>query len=89
MAEYIVQTQWGGDAGVTTSIMTKKRILDIIDIFDCYPDDFWMKVFESKDFGKIDELDIHGAWHDFKNPLYIKLTRPDGSIAFDGYGTDH
>ena len=24
-----------------------------------------------------------------KNPLYIKATRPDGSIAFDGWGTDH
>ena len=50
-----------------------------------------MKVWESTSFGKLTELKIHGTWHaeDPHESLYIKATRPDGSIAFDGYGVDH
>lgn len=90
MNKYLVQTKWGDkpdEFGV--SIKTAKQIVDIIDMMDCYPPDLEYAVFEVSEFGTAIPLEMYGCWHDFADPLYIKVTRPDGSIAFDGYGTDH
>lgn len=87
MKQYIVQIIWD-DGEMTTSLETARQIIDTIDMSDCYPP-IEMKVWEPNKDNWLRELRIHGCWHNPKDPLYIKVTRPDGSIAFDGYGTDH
>lgn len=89
MKQYIVQTRWndGDDAEVYTSMQTASEIVSRVDMYDCYDED--IAVWECDTFGELVPLQIHGTWHCLDDPLYIKATRPDGSIAFDGYGTDH
>lgn len=86
MKEYITQLKLD-DGTVIPGVHTSKWVLDIMDMSDCY--DVELKVWGIRGFGELVPLEIHGTWHDPKNPLYMKVTRPDGSIAFDGYGTDH
>lgn len=86
MKDYITQLKLD-DGTVIPGLHTAGWILDTTDMSDCY--DVELKVWESGGFGELVPLEIHGAWHDPKRPLYMKATRPDGSIAFDGYGTDH
>ena len=85
MTQYFVQHRF--DDELCISIKTAREIINRVDMSDCSDEE--MEVWESTEFGKLTKLTLHGCWHDPSNPLYIKATRPDGSIAFDGYGTDH
>lgn len=84
---YLVQISMDDTVGV--SLMSASEIINHVDMSDCYPPDFEMKVYEVYDFGKVIPLEIHGCWHDFDDPLHIEVTREDGTVVFDGYGTDH
>jgi len=85
--EYLVQYK-NEDGSIESHMKTANEIIDMISMHDYYPVEF--KVYDvEKTFGRIYKLDVHGTWHDFKNPLYIKVTYKSGKIAFDGYGTDH
>ena len=69
------------------SIMTDYEIINRIAMWDCYDEE--MEIYDIQ-FGKNPEkLVIYGTWHDFDNPLYIKVTDKAGKIMFDGYGTNH
>ena len=85
---YVTQIKFGDDE-MATSMKSAGEIVSFLDMSDCYPEPYEIAVFESTEVGSLVKLDLHGCWHDMKNPLYIKATRPDGSIAFDGWGTDH
>ena len=87
MKQYVVQFKWD-DGDMETCMKTANELIHIIDMDDCYPE-YEMAVYESTEIGSLTRLDMHGCWHDLDDPLYIKATRPDGSIAFAGYGTDH
>lgn len=84
--QYLVITKF--DGRVYATMQTKSWIIRQIDMDDCT--DFLRdsKVYEITDEGP-QQLVIHNCWHDFKDPLYIKVTRQNGEIVFDGYGTDH
>lgn len=85
--EYLVQ--YLNDDGTTESCMkTESEIIDMISMSDCYPVEFTVYDVEKK-YGEVYKLDVYGTWHDFKRPLYIKVTYENGKVAFDGYGTDH
>ena len=83
--KYVVQGKFEGE--VYIFIETARNIIARIDMMDCTGED--LTVWESEKFGELTPLTIRGCWHDLDRPLYIKVTRPDGSIAFDGFGTDH
>lgn len=87
MKKYVVQGRLRDEIDHWTEMKSAKEILDRLDMADCYDED--LCVWESTALGELVPLTLHGTRHDHKNPLYIKATRPDGSIAFDGYGTDH
>ena len=84
--EYLVQFHSNGI--VFASMKTANEIIDRIDQRDYTDEMFDVYDVETK-AGVIEKLEVHGAWHNAKRPLYIKLTRSDGTIVFDGYGTDH
>lgn len=84
-ARYVVQGKMDDEVYIFTE--TARRIIDRIDMQDCTGEE--LAVWESGEHGELIPLTICGCWHDFDNPLYIKVIRPDGSIAFDGWGTDH
>ena len=87
--EYLVQLHDLNDNSICSSMKNKNEIIDMIDMSDCY-NDLEFRVFDVEtQYGSVEELEVHGCWHDFKNPLYIKATHSDGTIEFDGYGTDH
>lgn len=68
---------------------TANEIINWLDMDDCYTE-LHIKVFDVEtQFGSIEELEVHGTWHNHKDPLYIKVTHSDGTVEFDGYGTDH
>lgn len=68
---------------------TAQEIIKWIDMSDCYPE-IDIEVFDVEtQFGVVEKLEVHGCWHNLNDPLYIKVTRSDGTIVFDGYGTDH
>ena len=83
--KYIVQVI--SEDAIDTVMKTASQIIGWVDMSDCYPE-LDIRVWESCEDGLI-ELDVRGCWHDMDNPLYIEAVRPDGSVAFDGYGTDH
>lgn len=83
--KYVVQGKYEGE--VYIFMETARNIIARIDMRDCTGED--LAIWESGEFGELTPLTISGCWHDFDRPLYIKVTRPDGSIAFDGFGTDH
>lgn len=83
---YYVQTRWD-DGSISQEIMTAPEIVERESMSDCSGAD--MRIWEMTEFGKLTELTLHGTWHDNRDPLYIKAVRPDGNIAFDGYGVDH
>ena len=86
--KYIVQTRYD-DGSVEPSLKTASEIIKDESLSDC--SGIEMRVWESGKLGELIPLKIHGTWHskDPKDSLYIKATRPDGSIAFDGWGVDH
>lgn len=83
---FLVQTLHDGET--TNGMWSAGQILYYMDMIDCFEyDDFY--VYDVSEVGKVTPLTLHGTWHDMSNPLYIKVTDPDGNIVFDGYGTDH
>lgn len=86
MTDYIVTVRWD-DGAFSTEIKTPYEIINMIDMSDCYLG-VQYRVYRSDERG-IEELNIHGCWHDFNDPLYIKLIDSDGNVEIDGYGTDH
>lgn len=69
-------------------VLLPYEIIYHIDWSDCSDEE--IKVYAIDDYEKEpEELEVYGAWHNLKDPLYIKVTRKDGTIEFDGYGTDH
>lgn len=86
--KYIVQTRYD-DKSADVSLKTASEIILDESFSDC--SGIELRVWESGEFGKLIPLELHGTWHakDPKDSLYIKATRPDGSIAFDGWGIDH
>ena len=87
--EYLVQIHDSYNNSVWSSMKTANEILNWLDMDDCYPE-LSIKVFDVEtQFGTVEELEVYGTWHNFKEPLYMKVTHSDGTIAFDGYGTDH
>ena len=85
MKQFVVQGKF--DDEEWTSIMTGNQIIDRIDMRDYTGEE--LRVWDGNEFGEMTELEVHGCWHKFSDPLYIKVTYPGGAIAFDGYGTDH
>lgn len=83
---YLVVTRFGGR--VYATMETAGSIIKRVDLDDCTDFTRDSKVYEVTDDG-IEPLEIHGCWHDDKNPLYIKATRANGETAFGGYGADH
>ena len=72
--------------GEYAEMETEHAIIDHIDMQDCSDEE--IKVYRVN-FDGVEELEVHGCWHDFDNPLYIKVTDSNGEIVFDGFGTDH
>ena len=83
---YLVVTKFSGR--VYATMQTRSELIRQIDMDDCTGFTSDHKLYEVTD-GGIEPLVIHGCWHDHNDPLYIKVTRPNGEIVFDGYGTDH
>lgn len=65
--------------------MTEAQILEFVAMRDCYSME--VQVYDLLPDQPI-QLKVHGTWHS-DDPLYIKLTNPDGETVIDGYGTDH
>ena len=88
--EYLVQIHDLDSEEVYSCMETASDIIKRIDMDDCWGEcsEFVVYDVETK-FGVVEKLEVHGCWHDMKNPLYIKVTHSDGTIEFDGYGTDH
>lgn len=84
--EYLVQ--FHGDIMVHAHMMTEREIIKRIDARD-YTDELFDVYDVESEAGVVEKLEVHGCWHNLKDPLYIKVTRSDGTIVFDGYGTDH
>ena len=87
MKEFLVVTK-DEEGKVAAGMWTEKNILDYLDMEDCY-EFAEIHVYDVSKIGKIEELRLHGTWHDLDQPLYIKVTRKDGTVVFDGFGTDH
>ena len=84
--QYYVQKRWP-DGSVIQELMPAARIVECESMSDCSGVE--MRIWEMSSFGVMTQLTLHGTWHDPDRPLYIKAVRPDGSVAFDGYGIDH
>jgi len=87
MKKYLVLARDEGDPESTAMLRSPIEIIDNISMRDCFAPDIY-KVFDVSGDAPV-ELEWHGTWHKIGDPLYIKVTRPDGTIEFDGYGTDH
>lgn len=86
LEKFLVVTKDEGE--VYASMWTAKEILDYLGMTDCFEYDE-IHVYDVREIGKVEELFLHGTWHDADKPLYMKVTRHDGTIVFDGFGTDH
>ena len=86
MDKYLVVTSFDGE--VCTGLWTSKRILDYMDMDDCFSYDD-IQVYRIQYPKASEPLTLHYAWHKPKDPLYLSATDPDGNVVFDGYGTDH
>jgi hypothetical protein len=85
MKKYLVCGNLEGEHYV--EMMSGYEIINRIDMSDCYYEE--LEIYDVG-FGKNPtRLYVRGCWHDFKNPLYIKIVDENGKIYFDGYGTDH
>ena len=84
--KFLVVTKDEGE--VYASMWTAERVLDYLGMTDCFEYDE-IHVYDVREIGKVEELFLHGTWHDMDQPLYMKVTRHDGTIVFDGFGTDH
>lgn len=87
--QYLVQILDTDDGLCCASMKTASEIIDWLGMSDCYPE-MKIKVYDVEtQFGSIEELEVHETWHNMSDPLYIKVTHSDGTVEFDGYGTDH
>ena len=84
--KYLVQSLSDDDV-LCTSLRSAAEIISRIDMRDCSNED--IRVFRIDEFGAVEPLEIHGCWHDWHDPLYIKVTDKAGNVVFSGYGTDH
>ena len=84
--KFIVQTRYV-DEPIAVELLYAHEIVARESMSDCSGGE--MCVWEPGAFGELTKLRLHGTWHDVNDPPYIKATRPDGTIAFDGYGVDH
>ena len=75
------------DTGESPRLMTAYEILNWLDMWDCYPE-CGITVWRISG-GETTRLNLYGAWHNPDDPLYMKGCLPDGTVVFDGYGTDH
>lgn len=82
---YFVQMRFD-DGDVAPGFHTAGWILDTMDMSDC--SGIELKVWESGEFGELIPLKLRGKWCN-EHPLQMKAVRPDGSVAFEGFGTDH
>ncbi len=87
MAKRYVVQMTGCDDEVCVALKTADECISLEDCSDLY--DMRFCVWECGGFGELIPIRIMGCWHNPADPLYIKGVRPDGSVAFDGYGTDH
>lgn len=81
MEKYLVQRMI--DDELCAVLMTKKELIDYIDMDDCHGEEY--KVFDVSEFGKIKELHYVG----WQPQCLIELKDADGNIVVSGYGTDH
>lgn len=84
--QYLVRVT--SDSGSDVSLKTATWILNWLDMQDCYPPDLDIAVWKVAD-GAPQEVTLYGAWHKPDDPLYMKGCLADGTVVFDGYGTDH
>lgn len=85
MRKYLVMAKCDGME--YAKMMTEHEIIDHVDMADCTEEE--VQVYDVR-FGETPApLTVWGTWHDFDNPLYIKVTDAAGQVVFDGYGTDH
>lgn len=75
------------DNTYSTNVYTWSQILSFVDMSDCHDDE--IRVFYSPEYGKIEELEVLGTWHDPKEPLLIELVSQNREVICSGYGTDH
>lgn len=75
------------DGTYIDTIKTWSDILSFVDMKDCHNCE--IKVFRSCGYGKIEELEVLGCWHDHDDPLKIRLVDKCGETICFGYGTDH
>jgi len=85
--KYLVIERDRGDEESAATLKTPFEIIDNISMRDCYGAEVY-KVFDVSGEAPV-ELEWHGTWHMSGDPLYIKVTRQDGTIEFDGHGTAH
>ena len=72
--------------GEYADMVTPGEVINHINMQDCTDEE--IEVYRVR-FGEAPErLNVYGCWHDFDNPLYIKVT-DDNGVVFDGWGTDH
>lgn len=86
MNKYLVVTKHDGETNA--SMETEQWILNYLDMDDCFSYDE-IHVYDVSKIGVVEELELCGAWHDFKNPLLLEVRRKDGTVVFSGMGTDH
>ena len=80
--------QFRSEGETWASMMEAAQIIDAVDMSDCSGIEE-VAVWDVSRFGEAERLAVKGPWHDFLDPLYICAVRGDGTVAFDGYGTDH
>lgn len=78
----------GADGDMFAEMWSPGRILDYMDMSDCYEYDVF-RVYDIGSDGSLSEVTLHGAWHDPSRPLYMKGVDKGGNVLFYGYGTDH
>ena len=74
------------DGSMNASFMTPNQIIDFISMDDCHN---MAAEFYDLTSGVPELLTVYGTWHNFDDPLYIKLENQQGEIVVSGYGTDH
>lgn len=85
MKKYLVQVKTHEEE--YSMLGTKEEIIKMINFSDLHDEIY--KVYDITVFGKVEELKIHGVWHNSEKPLYIKVTDRVGNIVFDGYGEQY
>lgn len=85
MKKYLVQIKTHDEE--YSDLKTKEEIIEMINFSNC--NDEMYKVYSISSFGQVEELKIHGPWHNPDKPLYIKVTDKKDNLVFDGYGVEY